>query len=108
MYFAHTYVCSLVACSPTLLRTAAATTSAALTGALLLASLLLLPESPRWLVLRGQLDLALSTLHKIIESSGSHTTGISTGSGAAASALDGGSSSEQQVNNGLFCMPSSV
>lgn len=38
-------------------------------GTLLLVSLALLPESPRWLVLRGQLDLALATLHKIITSS---------------------------------------
>jgi hypothetical protein len=60
-------------------------------GALLLASLLLLPESPRWLVLRGQLDLALTTLHKIIESSGTHA------SASSSNPLDGVDSSEQQV-----------
>eukprot|EP00878_Enallax_costatus_P045543 GHUV01054953.1.p1 GENE.GHUV01054953.1~~GHUV01054953.1.p1 ORF type:complete len:268 (+),score=74.92 GHUV01054953.1:649-1452(+) len=42
-------------------------------GALLLVSLSVLPESPRWLVLRGQLDLALATLHNIIQSSSSRS-----------------------------------
>jgi hypothetical protein len=40
----------------------------ALPGACLLLSLLLLPESPKWLVMRGELDLALATLHCIITS----------------------------------------
>jgi hypothetical protein len=49
-------------------------------------------------VLRGQLDLALATLHKIIESSSSHSAaGAGAAAGLYADALDGGSSSEQQV-----------
>ncbi|KAF6262111.1 major facilitator superfamily domain-containing protein [Scenedesmus sp. NREL 46B-D3] len=63
-------------------------------GALLLVSLLLLPESPRWLVLRGQLDSALATLHNIVQASGSHASGSS---GRTGSPLDGGSSSEEQA-----------
>jgi hypothetical protein len=57
--------------------------AAAGAGALLMLSLGLLPESPRWLVLRGQLDLALHTLHRIIES------GSSTGNSSSSSSLLG-------------------
>lgn len=49
-------------------------------GAFLLASLVSLPESPRWLVMRGQLDAALATLHTIIASSSS-SRADSSGSG---------------------------
>lgn len=48
-------------------------------GACLLASLVSLPESPRWLVMRGQLDAALATLHTIIASSSSSSKGSSRG-----------------------------
>lgn len=44
-------------------------------GVFLLVSLVSLPESPRWLVMRGQLDAALATLHTIIASSSSSTGG---------------------------------
>lgn len=59
-------------------------------GALLLVSLVLLPESPRWLVLRGQLDLALATLHSIVQTS-------SSGSGRTAAEESVITASETQV-----------
>lgn len=65
-------------------------------GALLLVSLAALPESPRWLVLRGQLDLALATLHNIIQSSSS-STGRSAGVEPVMAA------SEAQVGHGVGC-----
>lgn len=64
-------------------------------GALLLLSLSLLPESPRWLVLRGNLDLALKILHDIIQSNSSSGSG-GAGSGGAA-ALPAISAAESQV-----------
>jgi hypothetical protein len=40
----------------------------ALPGTLMAASLAVLPESPRWLVLRGRLEDALDTLHTVLAS----------------------------------------
>jgi MFS family permease len=43
----------------------------AIPGVVMAASLVMLPESPRWLVLRGDLDQALDIIHQVLQSRGS-------------------------------------
>ena len=40
----------------------------AIPGVVMAASLVMLPESPRWLVLRGDLDQALDIIHQVLQS----------------------------------------
>jgi hypothetical protein len=47
----------------------------ALPGAAMAASLVLLPESPRWLVLRGRLDAALQVLQHVLAAAGGQQVG---------------------------------
>lgn len=48
----------------------------ALPGAAMAASLVLLPESPRWLVLRGRLDAALRVLQHVLAGAGGQQVGL--------------------------------